>query len=190
MRFKVNIMNRIQKAFGFLLVVCILLSFTSCSTIYFDVPQPKNAKNLKVIPELLQGTWKSDSHSLLINDTSFCFKKIKNDTLVSEIYYILSDSMNIRMAKELFVANVKQNDWWQLFILKIMEDDKIYFYYPSLDQIKKIKKIEFVKTSKESVGGTKLFYRAKLKSKDIGNIIDEKSRFMILSGDSLLLWNE
>ena len=184
-------MIRLQRINGLLFTLGILISFTSCNTIYFDVPQPKKGKNLKAIPEHFQGEWSNEGSFLLINDSSFYFKEVKNDSLISETNYILSDSVKLRKAKDLYVANVKDGDWWQLFILKMNEDGKIYFYYPSVDLIKTISKIELIEDPKQGLGGTKYYYRAKLKSKDIENIIEDNSRIMMLSGDSIFMpnWN-
>ena len=169
-----------------LLTFGILISFASCNTIYFDAPQPSKGKSLKSIPDHFQGQWTNESAYLLINDSSFYFKEVKKDTLVSETHYILSDSVKFKKAKDLYVASVKKGDWWQLFIIKLSDDGEIYFYYPSADLIKMMDHIELIEEHKQGFG-TKYYFHGKLRSKDIGSIIEDKSKFMVLRGDSIIM---
>lgn len=50
-----------------LITVCV----SSCTTVYFDKPQPVNTKNLNKVPIAFQGTWVQNQDSTVITDTDF-----------------------------------------------------------------------------------------------------------------------
>lgn len=80
---KINMMairnhNRLVIRFAFLLILCLSIS---CSTVFFDLPQPTDSKNLKSVPSKIQGTWwnvnKDSEESITIDKTSYT--KITNE---------------------------------------------------------------------------------------------------------------
>ena len=53
-------------------IFCLIVIFTSCTTIFFDTPQPIDSSNLYYFPNSLQGEWFTKSKdSIIINDSSF-----------------------------------------------------------------------------------------------------------------------
>lgn len=77
-----NIAILLSSITGMLLVTVL----SSCTSIFFDQPQPVNSKNLKQIPEELQGKWSSPKDyddSIIIDKNTF--SRIDNE------YYIIPD---------------------------------------------------------------------------------------------------
>jgi hypothetical protein len=64
--------NRFRMAWALLLILTLTVS---CSTVFFDSPQPTNSGNLKSVPDKIQGNWKNISkdyrESITIDKTSY-----------------------------------------------------------------------------------------------------------------------
>jgi hypothetical protein len=66
----------------------------SCGTVYFDKPQPVNSKNLKSVPEEIQGTWKTRNKypdAVTINEDAIKIDK-KSFRKYSTVYYTIARS--------------------------------------------------------------------------------------------------
>ena len=168
-------------------LLVILQTFVSCEVIYFDKPQPAKAKDLNAIPQVLHGDWFNDNSSMHIDAKSFQFKELKKDSVVSMMKFALSDSLKIRKAKDFYVASIrKKNNRWELFILQCDDQNDIHIYYPSLEKLIKLKNIQVDTSNVEQNSTTEYYLETRLKSKEIKDIVEEKSLMMILSGDSII----
>jgi len=48
-----------------------LVFFTSCISVYFEVPQPKGIKNLDQFPEIIRGQYLIEDDTIFINADSY-----------------------------------------------------------------------------------------------------------------------
>jgi hypothetical protein len=64
--------DRLAISFTFLLILGISVS---CSTVFFDLPQPVDSRNMKSVPSKIQGTWRNVNNdyeeSIKIDKTSY-----------------------------------------------------------------------------------------------------------------------
>jgi hypothetical protein len=86
-----------------------LFVFISCGTVYFDQPQPVNAKNLKSIPREIQGTWKTRNKypdAVTINEEAIKIDK-KSFKKYSTVYYSIAQSeINNSMTYKLYDGKI------------------------------------------------------------------------------------
>lgn len=172
-------MIKIQK-----ITIAVLIFFiSSCDQIYFDKPQPIDTENLKSIPKELQGIWTDKNATITINDSSYQLIEYRKDTLYKKEVYSLSDSVVLRKAGNLYVANIKRDNWWELFIIQKNHSNEILGYYPNPIEVSKNKKIIFQKKEKDAYSHIS-HYVADLKSNEIRKLNSKHvKRFVILKPD-------
>ena len=175
-------MNKIQK----IAVILLLFFMSSCDRIYFDETQPVDSEAMTSIPEDLQGTWTDKNVSLTIDSNSYRLTKYRGDTLYKTEIYTLSDSVILKKAGNLYVANIKRGDWWELVIIKKNKSNEILGYYPDFEKVSKNKKITFCDKKKDVISYI-YHYKAELKTKEIRKLNPRsESRFVILKPDSTM----
>jgi hypothetical protein len=62
----------------------IFLTLSSCVTIYFDQPQPADAKDLSRTPRSIRGTWIIDFDTVVISKHTFYWADWMTDTITAE----------------------------------------------------------------------------------------------------------
>ena len=120
----------------FILLIALSLILTSCFTVSFNQPQPKDGQRLKEIPEKLQGKWIFDSgDSLMIDATGIRTSTHNLDSLNNIVdrsykYTSLSDSIRIYEGGKYYVYNERYNDGsWLVAVTKVDFKGNIYIYY-------------------------------------------------------------
>ena len=175
-------MTGIQK----ILFASLILIISSCDRIYFDKPQPVDEGNLTLIPKYLQGTWTDEGATISINDSSYQLIEYRNDTLFKKETYTLSDSVILRRAGNILVANVKREGWWELYLIKKNKSNEIIGYYPSQELINKNKRFILKKKDEESYSFI-YHYEASLRSNEIKKLNKKHIKnFLILKPDSTM----
>ena len=147
--------------------------------VYFDKPQPFDMENLNTIPLEYQGRWTDDGAIITINDTLFQLTEIRDDTLMNEEIYVLSDSVLVRVTKNTLVVNVKRKQWWEIFILKINKSSEIYGYYPNYEKISRLKNVEFIKKEPEFLAYI-FYYEAEFSTKELEGLLRNKTVQLIV----------
>jgi len=78
-----------------LIYTILVLCTFSCVSVYFDQPQPVDAKNMKKFPKKLRGTWVQDDDTTLVGKT--IFRKVEwNSKLLSRTEIDTNDALVIR----------------------------------------------------------------------------------------------
>lgn len=118
-----------------LIAISFLITLTSCLTVSFNQPQPKDGKRLQEFPEELQGTWKmKDGDFLTIDDAKITLSKMINDSLNNVIdtsynYTNLSDTIRMYRGGNFYVYNVQSsNGSWLFALAKVDSKGNIYNY--------------------------------------------------------------
>ena len=120
---------------GFLFIG--LLFFSSCVSVHFDQPQPKNGVEQNTIPEEMQGRWASSTSTIIISQNCMIaidLEKNESGDLVEKdtTLMCLSDSINIQKANEYFIVNLlDRNGNWGICAVDILPDGTINCYYPT-----------------------------------------------------------
>ncbi len=113
--------------------VLLLFILSSCVSVYFKDPQPKDGVLLHEIPPELCGKW-MEKGGLLVEKDGISFIEFEKDTLnntVDTIYQkaYLSDSVQLYKAKDIYVLNTrKQGQHWEILALSIQNNGDINVY--------------------------------------------------------------
>jgi len=142
----------------FISLIALSLILTSCWTVSFNQPQPKDGQRLKEIPEELQGKWiKNNGASLMIDATGIGTMNIivEVDSLNNNIvdtsynYYRLSDSIRIYRGGKYYVYNELRGDGaWGFAVTKVDFKGNIYNYY--CDDVKFYRRLKGLKVDSVS----------------------------------------
>ncbi len=100
----------------------LLMIAASCTVIYFDQPQPVDARNLRNVPRLLRGQWtktsESDSSTILISKKGYSFREVSHykmplRNIESSVKYKLLDGKIYNLEEERgFPYRVKNDTVW------------------------------------------------------------------------------
>jgi len=108
-------------------LLLIMVLAVSCSTVFFDNPQPINSGNMKSVPNKIQGTWKNISRdykeSITIDKTSYLKVTLEN-TRLPEIKAETSAKYKLRDGK-IFLADEDDKTGYPYEI----RNDTIYFWH-------------------------------------------------------------
>lgn len=111
-----------MKAKSFLLMLTIVLSTTSCTTHFFNEPQPVNTKNSKRMPRELAGEWRNDEDKEIHHIDKTTWTKTKFDSLgniTGKEVTSLSDSLIIkRVKRNYFINKLEENGFWVVYLGK------------------------------------------------------------------------
>ena len=119
-----------------LLSLFTLLFLSSCTSVYFDRPQPKGGQRLSSVPEELQGTWidKYDTVYMRSQELLRVSTELDSmDNIVDVAYYsnVLSDSVRLYKAGNHYVANIQDPEkGWEILVIEREADGDIFWYYP------------------------------------------------------------
>jgi hypothetical protein len=121
----------------FISISILILLSASCSSIYFQEVQPKGGDNLTEMPKELFGIWHGDSEGWKIDKYGFTNIDYETDTLdniIDTVYKttLLSDTTRIYRTKDFYVLNLRKNSqYWEIVVIRPMDNGDIYFYYIS-----------------------------------------------------------
>ena len=142
----------------FISLIALSLILTSCWTVSFNQPQPKDGQRLKEIPEELQGKWiKNNGDSLMIDATGIGTMNIivevdsLNNNIVDTSYNYdrLSDSIRIYRGGKYYVYNELRGDGaWGFAVTKVDFKGNIYNYY--CDDVKFYRRLKGLKVDSVS----------------------------------------
>ena len=119
----------------------LILFVGSCTTVYFDRPQPKDGEVLDEFPDKILNVWylnetlgKLSIEFKLnsLNITEYEKDSLTNDMLVSKkIKLTLGDSIILKRRKSLYFINLKENEnKYQILGMVLNEDDEVDIYAP------------------------------------------------------------
>lgn len=116
----------------------LVLVFTSCLNIEYTSPQPFLSKNLQEFPKELQGDWYDvylkdgdtsetfhigvDAHGFVVENT----EKLE----IKRRYYGLSDSVQLRKKKDVYMLNCREDNMWKISIIQVLENGDIKYVDP------------------------------------------------------------
>lgn len=115
-------------------ILSFVFLFSSCTTIYFDQPQPKWAERLTEVPSELHGQWlkKSEGYKIDVNGiTTIDIKSNAKGNPVDTVYSEsnLSDSLRLYKAKKYYVLNSNsEDDQWEILVLEPLKNGDINVY--------------------------------------------------------------
>lgn len=119
----------------FILPIALSLILTSCLTVSFNQPQPKDGQRLKEFPEKLQGKWKMDDGDFIMIDatgigtSNLIVDSLNNIIDTSYRYTSLSDSLRIYEGGKYYVYNEQSsNGSWTFAVTKVDFKGNIYNY--------------------------------------------------------------
>jgi len=193
-----------------------LLFFSSCLSVYFDQPQPKNGVEQNTIPEEMQGRWESSTSTIIISKNCMIAIDLEeNDSgdLIAKdtTLMCLSDSINIQKANEYFIVNLlDRNGNWGICAADILSDGTINWYYPATTPFfgkrggLKVRKVTYtykketgkrktsplfkkcLKPNKENWEINEVYYTGQFKIKNIDKIIIPENLFWSLKPDGTI----
>lgn len=99
-------------------LMAVALLFTSCVNFYFAEPIPKDIKDAKVLPNLIEGTWISDDATHTFDKHTWIRKT--TDTLgyvTTDTIFALSNHFLVKEWDGYYFFNVKEdNGYWSVFM--------------------------------------------------------------------------
>ena len=127
------------KTFTFAFLFCVFLH--SCTTVYFDRPQPRDGKVLNEFPDEILNVWSIDENlgrleiefklnALVI--TEYEKDSITNDMVVGKRSEIaLGDSIILKNCKSFYALSLKEKEnQYQIACLVLNEEDGVDIYTP------------------------------------------------------------
>ena len=130
-------MTFLKAVFG----LSVILFVGSCTTVYFDRPQPKDGEVINEFPDEILNVWylnetlgKLSIEFKLnsLNITEYEKDSLTNDMLVSKKTKLtLGDSIILKKRKNLYFLSLKENDnKYQILGMVLNEDDEVDIYAP------------------------------------------------------------
>ena len=127
------------KQTAFLLLIATV--FTSCTTVYFDRPQPKDGMVMTEFPEEIQGTWnlmeQLGSLKIVLSASSMTMTEYEKDSITNEnvvkksTEVLLGDSIVLKDCKSFYAMNLKENDkQFQVVTLVTNDQNDLLVYSP------------------------------------------------------------
>ena len=127
------------KRTAFLLLITSV--FTSCTTVYFDRPQPKDGMVMTEFPEEIQGTWnlmeQLGSLKIELSASSMTMTEYEKDSITNEnvvkksTEVLLGDSIVLKDCKSFYAMNLKENDkQFQVVTLVTNDQNDLLVYSP------------------------------------------------------------
>ncbi len=190
-----------------LMFLLITAAFTSCTSVYFEVPQPKGGEKQAEIPKELQGMWIKKTDTCFVFAKGYADANAKFDSTgqvvigVKKETNLLSDKMILNKAGQYYVANFLSDDGngYQVVIIEKKENGEIHWYYPATPPffgsnkdlvVKKVvrskKKKTFTNKSLLKVEGEhidKVFYSGQFSIEDIKKVTIKENTIRILKPD-------
>lgn len=117
-----------------LILISLFGLFGGCTKVYFDQPQPKNAKALNVVPKELRGKWVLDEDTTYITekgrlDITVYTDSLKKTEVTKEAAY-LSDSLILKKAGKFYVINQRDDAGWHITVIKKEKNGDLSWYLP------------------------------------------------------------
>lgn len=102
-------------------IIIIALLTTSCIEMSFQNPQPQGISDETSFPEKLRGTYTADSTDTIII-SEFNVKYTPNGK-TNDLDENISDSLVLRIHKNYFFVNIKDDKYWELYVLKLKRNN-------------------------------------------------------------------
>jgi hypothetical protein len=104
--------------------------------------------------------------------------KLVNDTVNfterdEEQVFVLSDSVLLRSAKNCYVVNLKNRNWWELVFIQKMKNGEIKISYPLGEDLLELKS-KYNITVLDSTKKDSIYFHADFKSRNIRGVINKK----------------
>jgi hypothetical protein len=115
-------MNKtVRILYAFLVMTC-----SSCISIYFTEPQSFGGKELFEFPEIIHGEWKNEEFVITIKREGISESKFEQDSILGKTVLVYSglksieENFRLFQYKNYFVLNVKSVDsHWEICIIEI-----------------------------------------------------------------------
>ena len=137
--FGLKLNNPMFKGFTYGVFICVFLH--SCTTVYFDRPQPRDGKILEGFPDEILNVWSISENqgrleiefklnALVI--TEYEKDSISNDMVVGKRSEIaLGDSIILKHCKSFYALSLKEKEnQYQIACLVLNEEDEVSIYAP------------------------------------------------------------
>ena len=127
----------------YLIISLIVLIFSSCTTLVFETPVPKNTKSLTEFPKDLIGRYfDGEKDTLIISKTNFVYGR-KDSSFIYINKDLKEGLAELKEFNNEYILNIKSDkaDVW-VVIPFVKEKDKITAYFANLDAIKEKLSIE------------------------------------------------
>lgn len=117
------------------LFTILVLTLSSCVSIYFTELQPKEGILLNEIPKELHGSWHFDNNEIIIESKGVISYRTRHldtitntlDTVYNNI--ILSDTVQLYKINNLYVLNYRENNNpWEIAIIERKRNGNIFIY--------------------------------------------------------------
>jgi len=134
-----------------------ILLLTSCSSVRFENPPPKNKKAMLEMPSKLIGNYlDADGDTLTVTKSSFIFKKDKEK-------HLSSDRVELKKYKDFYVLSCKEMlhgdkesslQGWEVILVEMVNDDVLLCY--SINTAKTQQEEEIIKKLEDILSIEKL----------------------------------
>lgn len=118
-----------------LIAFFLFISLSSCLTVSFNQPQPKDGDRLQVFPEELRGTWTENDGDFFtidaggIGSSTLIYDSLENLIDTTYKYNALSDSLRMYQGGRYFIYNEQASDGtWIFAVTKVDAKGNIYNY--------------------------------------------------------------
>lgn len=118
-----------------LFAISLFITLTSCLTVSFNQPQPKDGNRLQEFPEELRGTWTKDDGDFFtikasgIQSSNLIYDSLENLIDTSYRYTALSDSLQLYQGGKYYVYNMQDSeDMWNFAVVNVDVKGNIYTY--------------------------------------------------------------
>lgn len=118
-----------------LIAISLFITLTSCLTVSFNQPQPKDGNRLQEFPEELRGTWTKDDGDFFtinaagIQSSNLIYDSLENLIDTSYKYTALSDSLQLHQGGKYYVYNMQDSeDMWNFAVVNVDVKGNIYTY--------------------------------------------------------------
>jgi hypothetical protein len=122
-------------------ILAVGVVFASCTTVYFDQPQPKDGIVMTEFPEEVQGTWnlmeQLGSLKIELSATSMTMTEYEKDSITNQnvikksTEVLLGDSIILKDCKSFYVMNLKEKEnQYQVVTLMTNDQNDLLVYSP------------------------------------------------------------
>ncbi len=198
-------MNRINFIF-----VSVLSLLTSCTGVYFEMPQPKGAVRINSVPEELHGKWIDKMDTCIISSEGMLETSTTRDSAgkiisIQKIPTLLSDSVMMFKAGKYYVVNILNNKGkgYEVVVIEKEINGDICWYYPlnspffGTGRDYEITKVirsnngkEIINKSIKNVQGENIievYYKGQMSIGDISKVVQPKNKFSIMKKDGTII---
>ena len=133
----------------FLILSVALLFLSSCKSVKFEIPQPKETDALIEFPDNLIGTYQNNNKEKLVISKKTITYGNKDSKIIYISKTLLPDETVLKKCGDYYVLSLKYENYWELILFKTIDKD-LKVYYIDLDKneeniINNLKEITIVK---------------------------------------------